>query len=200
MESIFSSLSTFWKIFGNNLFKYCFSLSTLPFPLESLRLVILLVIICPLKFPAIFSNSFLCVFWVVSSNISTSNFLFRYVKLTVSLSPEEVKVPQLWGLCNPMDSSMEFSRPEYWSVEPFPSPGNLPTQVSNPGLPHCSQIFYQLSHRGRPRTLEWVAYPFFRGSSQPRNWTRVSCIAGRFFYQLNYQESIPWSFLFISNN
>ena len=31
------------------------------------------------------------------------------------------------------------------------------------------------------RILEWVAVPFFRGSSLPRNWTLVSCIAGRFF-------------------
>ena len=29
--------------------------------------------------------------------------------------------------------------------------------------------------------LEWVAIPFSRGSSQPRAWTWVSCIAGRFF-------------------
>ena len=31
------------------------------------------------------------------------------------------------------------------------------------------------------RILEWVAYPFSRGSSQPRNQTRVSLIVGRFF-------------------
>ena len=31
------------------------------------------------------------------------------------------------------------------------------------------------------RILEWVAIPFSRGSSQPRNWTQVSCIEGRFF-------------------
>ena len=30
------------------------------------------------------------------------------------------------------------------------------------------------------RILEWVAFPFPRGSSQPRNWTQVSCIAGGF--------------------
>ena len=30
------------------------------------------------------------------------------------------------------------------------------------------------------RILEWVAYPSSRGSSQPRNWTGVSCIAGGF--------------------
>ena len=31
------------------------------------------------------------------------------------------------------------------------------------------------------RILEWVALPFSRGSSQPRDWTQVSHIAGRFF-------------------
>ena len=31
------------------------------------------------------------------------------------------------------------------------------------------------------RILEWVAIPFSRGSSQPRDQTQVSCIAGRFF-------------------
>ena len=31
------------------------------------------------------------------------------------------------------------------------------------------------------RILEWVAYPFYSGSSQPRNWTGVLCIAGGFF-------------------
>ena len=41
---------------------------------------------------------------------------------------------------------MEFSRPEYWSGQPFPSPGDLPTQRSNPGLWHCRQILYQLSY------------------------------------------------------
>ena len=57
----------------------------------------------------------------------------------------------------------------------------FPTQGSIPGLPHCRQILYQLSHKGSPRILEWVASPFSSGSSWPRNQTRVSCIAGRFF-------------------
>ena len=62
----------------------------------------------------------------------------------------------------------------------FPQ-GIFPTQGSNPFLPHCRQILYQLSHKGSPRIMEWVAYRFSSGSSQPRNQTRVSCIAGRFF-------------------
>ena len=76
---------------------------------------------------------------------------------------------------------MEFCRPEYWNGSfPF-SRGIFPTQGLNPGLLHCRHILYQLSHKGSPRILEWVTYPFSRGSSQPRNQTWVSCIAGGFF-------------------
>ena len=59
--------------------------------------------------------------------------------------------------------------------------GIFPTQGLNPCLLHCRRILYQLSHKGSPRILEWVAYPFFSGSSCPRKWIRVSCIAGRVF-------------------
>ena len=31
------------------------------------------------------------------------------------------------------------------------------------------------------RILEWGAIPFSRGSSRPRNWSQISCMAGRFF-------------------
>ena len=53
--------------------------------------------------------------------------------------------------------------------------GIFPTQESNPGLRHCRQILYHLSHQENPRILEWVAYPFSRQTSWPRNQTRVSC-------------------------
>ena len=33
----------------------------------------------------------------------------------------------------------------------------------------------------QPRTLEWVAFPFSRRSSQSRNQTQVFCITDRFF-------------------
>ena len=59
--------------------------------------------------------------------------------------------------------------------------GIFPTQGSNPGLPHCKWILYQLSHKGSPRILERVAHSFSNKSSWPRNQTGVSCIAGGFF-------------------
>ena len=91
-------------------------------------------------------------------------------------------------LCNPMDCSPPGS-----SVH-GDSPGKntkmgchallqgiFPTQGSNPGLLLCRRILYQVSHQGSPTILEWVAYPSSRGSCWPRNWTGVTCIAGRLF-------------------
>ena len=67
-----------------------------------------------------------------------------------------------------------------------------PNQGSNPGLPHCRQILHWLSHQGNPRILEWVAYPFSRGTSHPRkaNWGFLLC--KRILYQLNHQVSPMW--------
>ena len=45
--------------------------------------------------------------------------------------------------------------------------GIFPTQGLNPGLPHCKQTLYQLSHQGSPSILEWVASSFSSRSSQP---------------------------------
>ena len=79
--------------------------------------------------------------------------------------------------------------------------GIFPTQGSHPGLPHYGQILYHLSYQGSPRILDWVAYPFSRGSSWPRNWTKsevksLSCVqifgflcCRQILYQLSYQGS-----------
>ena len=70
----------------------------------------------------------------------------------------------------------------------FPAPG------LNPDLPHCRWILYHLSHQGSLRILKWVAYPFSSRSSPPRNWARVSCIAGR-LYVIKSGSSVikPWT-------
>ena len=59
--------------------------------------------------------------------------------------------------------------------------GSFPTQGSNPDLPHCRRILYHLIYERSLRILEGVAYRFSRGTSWPRDRTRVSCIAGGFF-------------------
>ena len=45
----------------------------------------------------------------------------------------------------------------------------------------CSQSGSSVYGILQARILEWVAIPFSRGSSWPRDWTWVSCIVGRFF-------------------
>ena len=90
-----------------------------------------------------------------------------------------------WLLC-----PWRFCRQVYGSGLPCPPEGIFPTQGSNPGLLHCRQILYQLRHQGSPRILEWVAYPFCKGSSWPRNWTRVSCIADGSFTSWATRETI----------
>ena len=45
------------------------------------------------------------------------------------------------------------------------------------------------------RILQWVAIPSSRGSSQPRDQTQVSCIAGRFFAIWATSQSLPQDFL-----
>ena len=56
-----------------------------------------------------------------------------------------------------------------------------PTDCSLPG----SSVYGIL----QTRILEWVAIPFFRGSSWPRDWTQVSCTAGRVFTE---SPGKPW--------
>ena len=79
----------------------------------------------------------------------------------------------------------------------------FPTQGLNPGLLPCRWILYQLSHKGSPRILEWVAYPFSSRSSWPRNRTGVSCISGRFFTNWAIREApkqVRWSGIPSSKN
>ena len=73
--------------------------------------------------------------------------------------------------------------------------GIFPTQGSNPCLPQCRQILYQLRHKGSPSILEWVAYPFSRGSSRPRNQIGVSCIASGFFTNWAIREALTVSYI-----
>ena len=110
--------------------------------------------------------------------------------LLMSCSRKFVCVLSQWcpTLCNPMDcstpsSSVHGDSPEKNTGEGCHAllPGILTTQGSNPGILHCRHILLLTESQRSPRILEWVAYPFSRGSSQPRNRTRVSCIAGGFF-------------------
>ena len=54
--------------------------------------------------------------------------------------------------------------------------------MSDSWQPHdCSLLGSSVHGILQARVPEWLAIPFSRASSWPRDWTHVSCIAGRFF-------------------
>ena len=59
----------------------------------------------------------------------------------------------------------------------FNDPDNHDVWIMEDGVRHPGKILGIL----QARILEWVAIPFSRGSSQPRDQTQASCIAGRLF-------------------
>ena len=62
-----------------------------------------------------------------------------------------------WTVACQAPLSMELFRKEYWRGLPSFLQGIFLTQGLNPGLPHCRQILYQLSHQRSPRGA-WRVY------------------------------------------
>ena len=80
-----------------------------------------------------------------------------------------------WAVAHQAPLSMGFSRQEYWSGLPFPSPGDPPNPVIEPGSPalqadavFCDPIVSSplgssVHGMSQARILEWVAISFSRG-------------------------------------
>ena len=56
----------------------------------------------------------------------------------------------LWTVACQAPLSMEFSRQEYWSGVPFPSPGDLPDPGIEPRSSALQADFHRLNHQGSP--------------------------------------------------
>ena len=86
--------------------------------------------------------------------------------------------------------SMEFSRPEYCSGQPFPSPGDLPQPRDRPQVSHIAGRFFLLAEpQGKPKTtgggnlsLLQQIYP-----TQELNWGVLHC--RRFFTNWALREA-----------
>ena len=86
----------------------------------------------------------------------------------------------LWTVAYQTALSMGFSRQEYQSGLPCTSSEDLPDpriKPTSPAAPAPQVDSLPLSHQGRPRTLEWIAYPFSRGIflTQESNWGLLQC-------------------------
>ena len=127
--------------------------------------------------------------WCQHYVLCTLTTLFQILTWSITSLKVKVNVAQsCLTLCDPMDSPRNSPglNTEVGSLSFLQ--GIFPTQGSNPGLPHCRGILCQLSHKGSPRILEWVAYAFSGRSPWPRNRTGVSCIASGFFTNWDIKE------------
>ena len=61
--------------------------------------------------------------------------------------------------------------------------------VAQSCLTLCDPMDYTVHGILQARILEWVASPFSRGSSQPRDWTQLSRTAGGFFTSWAMREA-----------
>ena len=104
--------------------------------------------------------------------------------------------PQLWADSLPAESPGKSNSSGVGSLSLLQ--GIFLTQELNRDLLHCRGTLYQLSHQGSPRILEWVAYPFSRGSFWPKNRTGASCTAGGFFTSWATREE--WNLLYATQN
>ena len=68
-------------------------------------------------------------------------------------------------------------------------PGKWKWKWSRSVLSYCSPPGSSVHGIFQARVLEWVAISFSRGSSRPRDWTRVSCIVDRCFCPLSHWGS-----------
>ena len=85
--------------------------------------------------------------------------------------------------CTPRAHVLQRQKPSEWEACELQL-GKVKVAQSCPTLCDLMECSLPASHvHGilQTRVLEWAAIPFSRGSSQPRDWTQVSHIAGKFF-------------------
>ena len=109
-------------------------------------------------------------------NLSQHHGLFQWVSSSHQVAKvleSQLQHQSFKGLvgspCSPRDSQESSPTPQFKSINSLVlsflyGPSFIPIH----------------NHQGSPRTQEWVAYPFSRGPSWPRNQTRVSCTVGKF--------------------
>ena len=76
---------------------------------------------------------------------------------------------------------------------PFHFQGIFSTQGSNPGLPQCRQILYQLSHKGSPRRVGSLSLLQWIFLTQGLNLGFLHC--RQILYQLSLKGSLQWTLM-----
>ena len=83
---------------------------------------------------------------------------------------------------------------KYSSGFPYRMTFKVKVKVAQLCLTLCDPMDYTVHGILQARIIEWVAFPFSRESSQPRDQTQVSCIADRFFTSWATREAVSTTF------
>ena len=84
-----------------------------------------------------------------------------------------------WALCKQL--SLSYPTSENHNLFSVPAILRFPVKVAQLCRTVCDPMYCTVHGILQARILEWVAIPFSRGSSQSRDQTLISCIAGGFF-------------------
>ena len=98
----------------------------------------------------------------------------------------------VWLFATPWTiQSVEFSRPEYWSGQPFPSPGDLPNPGIEPRSPTLRADSLPVEPQGKPKNTGVDSLSFLQPIFPTREWNRglLHCRQIFFFYQLRHKRS-----------
>ena len=76
------------------------------------------------------------------------------------------------------------------SLKKTPTRGTMWKSLSHVQLTLCDAMNYTVHGILQTKILEWVDFPFSRESTQPRDGTQVSHIAGRFFTNWTMREAL----------
>ena len=109
------------------------------------------------------------------------HYLFSLSKVKVSQS--------CLTLCDPMDCPWNSPSQNTGMGSLSLLQGSFPTQGSNPGLPHCRWVLYQLRPQGKPKNTGVDSLSLLQGIFPTQELNQGLPHCRRILYQLNYQGS-----------
>ena len=114
--------------------------------------------------------------------VNAKEKFLKEIKGAVPVNSCMIKMPYCWFGEGVSGLDRRTNQPQH-SLKPKSKsdPGPVKMKVIQLCPTLCDPMDYTVHGILQARILEWVDFSFSRGSSRPRNWTRVSCIAGRFF-------------------
>ena len=87
---------------------------------------------------------------------------------------------------------MEFSRLEYWSGSPFPSPGELPNPGIEPRSPALQVDSLPAEPPGKPKNTGMGSLSLLQGVFLTQELKQGLLHCRQILYQLSYQGSPAW--------